>query len=904
MFNLKVLITFICLISVVSSQNILSRDILSQNGSLHDISPQDISFIYEEPIDGLKFVTLLPTYNHLMIWMAFEDEDPECMLPYFHLRIINKITGQTNYIDLNYTLPAEAVCPINNIDFLPVADNYILLYYAKTTNGIKGKHGMIINYSGEVMSEIYLGNADGYVALSNEGFINIEKPDEKGISAWHWYSSPNIETGEVVEHSSGEFHAPNLPSYTLVDSLNFDLVDGGFGFLYILKYDETKGSSVIKDPNVQYWRIYVSFLKVKTDLPTKPSLLYETTQKLNNITLRLCTLTYNAEGYICVMTLNNTITNNNKSWTEINYYQLGFLSTGALVRLEIIPTPTNITDIDLRALYYGGFIVIYQNASAIDFYLLDDNGNYMQSQGSFGPEFFFYNTYRTISTIFGVKEQAKNKLEFLFKPLPKLKKGSEFSPVIESAKPSINEVIDPLIKEITIKYTIPVKLSTGNVSIFQLNDDKYKPGLLRQTFSGDSKLCTIGSDNHTVHIPIFESTFSQQNSTYYVLVGNNFVISQERDEPLIGIRKNIWTLSTKPLKMAQHSDSVTGLLRLNEEGSSKFLQMNHSIFFKNMIQEFAKVIPVTEQRLSTSGKWQYDPTSPRKVLLSFNIIEAKDNTIESNSQIIFNDISTLINKKRFTALSFNEYTSLIDESAPFTMIRDYINEFYPLIIIFVVGLAVIIVLYVLARRKNPNARNSVIIETFFIMQDIAVDLAFILLKVKNTPHLFIPTIIFFILPIVINFLLAINIFVSEMAMNPSFNKWVKESPTLSSMGTLFSAIDIQILNTLSSDLFGLRIFSAPLTQRSKKIMLWGVIINIFVEDIPQIIIQGLYYNSVITYDLIPSLVLASGGLVIANKLILRSYHALLRWNHQRDKIREYNRNRRLSAASIRSIRSN
>ncbi|UZO13547.1 uncharacterized protein OCT59_005044 [Rhizophagus irregularis] len=862
MFNLKVLITFICLISIVSSvssQYISSRNILSQNASSQDISPQDISFIYKEPIDGLKLYTTLLTHDYLMIWMAFEDEDPECMLPYFHLRIINKITGQTNYIDLNYTLPAEAVCPIN-IDFLPVANNYILLYYAKTTNGIKGKHGMIINYSGEIMSEIYLGNADGYVALSNEGFINIEKPDEKGISAWHWYSSPNIETGEVVEHNSGEFHVPNLPSYTLVDSLNFNLLDGGFGFLYILKYDETKGSPVTKDPNLQYWRIYVSFLKVKTDLPTKPSLLYETTQKLNNITLKSCTLTYyHAEGYIC----------------------LGFLSTGALIRLEIIPTLTNIPNFDLRALYYGGFIVIYQNATAIDFYLLDDNGNDMQSRGSFGPEFFHYNTFRLINTIFGVKEQAKNKLEFLFKPLPKLKQVSEFNPAIESVKPSINEVIDPLIKEITIKYTIPVKLFTGNVSIFQLNDDKYKPGLLRQTFSGDSKLCNIGSDNRTVHIPIFESTFNQQNSTYYVLVENNFVISQERDEPLIGIRKNIWTLSTKPLKTAQHSDSVTGLLRLNEEGSSKFFQMNHSIFFKNMIQEFAKVIPVTEQRLSASGKWQYDPTSPKKVLLSFNIIEAKDHTIELNSQIIFDDISTLIKKKGFTALSFNEYTSLIDESAPFTMTRDYINEFYPLIIIFVVGLAVIIVLYVLARRKNPNARNSVIIETCFIMQDIAMDLAFILLKVKNTPHLFIPTIIFFILPIVINFLLAINIFVSEMAMNPSFNKWVKESPTLSSMCTLFSAIDIQILNTLSSDLFGLRIFSAPLTQRSKKIMLWGVIINIFVEDIPQIIIQ-----------------------VIANKLVLRSYHALLRWNHRRDKIREYNRNRRLSAASIRSIRSN
>ena len=88
-----------------------------------------------------------------------------------------------------------------------------------------------------------------------------------------------------------------------------------------------------------------------------------------------------------------------------------------------------------------------------------------------------------------------------------------------------------------------------------------------------------------------------------------------------------------------------------------------------MIQEFSKIIPVTEQRLLTSGKWQYDPTSPKKVLLSFNIVEAKDYTIEPNSRIIFDDLSTLIKEKGFTALSFNEYTSLIDESAPFTMTR-------------------------------------------------------------------------------------------------------------------------------------------------------------------------------------------------------------------------------------------
>ncbi|POG79011.1 hypothetical protein GLOIN_2v1766050 [Rhizophagus irregularis DAOM 181602=DAOM 197198] len=50
------------------------------------------------------------------------------------------------------------------------------------------------------MSEVYLGNANGYVEcsiLSNKGLIKIEKLDEKRI-ALYWYSSPNITTGEVL----------------------------------------------------------------------------------------------------------------------------------------------------------------------------------------------------------------------------------------------------------------------------------------------------------------------------------------------------------------------------------------------------------------------------------------------------------------------------------------------------------------------------------------------------------------------------------------------------------------------------------------------------------------------------------------------------------------------------------
>ncbi|RGB26853.1 hypothetical protein C1646_769896 [Rhizophagus diaphanus] len=73
-------------------------------------------------------------------------------------------------------------------------------------------------------------------------------PDKGGL----WYEPAEDLTKEMMKN--GEFHAPNILSYTLVDSLNFLLIDGGFGLcMYILKYDETKGS----DPNLQYWRVYV-----------------------------------------------------------------------------------------------------------------------------------------------------------------------------------------------------------------------------------------------------------------------------------------------------------------------------------------------------------------------------------------------------------------------------------------------------------------------------------------------------------------------------------------------------------------------------------------------------------------------------------------------------------------------
>ncbi|PKY56832.1 hypothetical protein RhiirA4_477413 [Rhizophagus irregularis] len=324
-----------------------------------------ISYIYEEHIEGLKrYSTYALSEGTLMIWIAFEnEEDPSCMLPYFHLQLIER-TGRITYIDLNYTFPLKAVCSIN-ITFKPLNYNYIMIIYVKSNNGVKGKYGLIINYDSEIISEIYLGSINEYIMnsiISEKGFIHIED-DKKGIVTWHLHNILDTTTGKVEELGSGEFHAPNLLSYTLVDSFNFGLIDGG---------EET----------------YTS---------TTPSLVYQTTTKLNSIIFKSCSYN-NSVGYICIVSLNNTITNKNQSRTEVNYYKLEFLTTGAFIQFDVIPEEISNTDkFDLLSLIYGGFLVkkYYTNTTAMDFYILDNNGNY-KSEGSFGPEFVHYNMFINI----------------------------------------------------------------------------------------------------------------------------------------------------------------------------------------------------------------------------------------------------------------------------------------------------------------------------------------------------------------------------------------------------------------------------------------------------------------------------------------------------------------------------
>ena len=56
---------------------------------------------------------------------------------------------------------------------------------------------------------------------------------------------------------------------------------------------------------------------------------------------------------------------------------------------------------------------------------------------------------------------------------------------------------------------------------------------------------------------------------------------------------------------------------------------------------------------------------------------------------------------------------------------------------------------------------------------------------------------------------------------------------------MLAGADIEILHVLQSNLAGFKIFQAPFSDSAKLKIFWSSFLNLFVEDIPQLIIQVL-----------------------------------------------------------------
>ncbi|RHZ82447.1 hypothetical protein Glove_109g282 [Diversispora epigaea] len=97
--------------------------------------------------------------------------------------------------------------------------------------------------------------------------------------------------------------------------------------------------------------------------------------------------------------------------------------------------------------------------------------------------------------------------------------------------------------------------------------------------------------------------------------------------------------------------------------------------------------------------------------------------------------------------------------------------------------------------------------------------------------------------------------------------------------TILSSANIETLSILHSNLAGFKFFQAPISTKGINKIFWAACLTIFVEDMPQLVIQVLYYHSVVTYDIIPLLALFSSCLSLLINIIGRLFQAINSCRH-------------------------
>jgi len=85
--------------------------------------------------------------------------------------------------------------------------------------------------------------------------------------------------------------------------------------------------------------------------------------------------------------------------------------------------------------------------------------------------------------------------------------------------------------------------------------------------------------------------------------------------------------------------------------------------------------------------------------------------------------------------------------------------------------------------------------------------------------------------------MAISLMIYENLKNEQFHEWFRTYISVVSLFTVLGATNIEILHILSSNIAGLSIFSAKYSENAETLIIWLSTLNIFLEDIPQFVIQ-------------------------------------------------------------------
>ncbi|CAG8642297.1 13563_t:CDS:2 [Rhizophagus irregularis] len=415
----------------------------------------------------------------------------------------------------------------------------------------------------------------------------------------------------------------------------------GYGYC-VITFGSTSSFRSPVDP--QLW-VYATFVQAKTNKVSKTVLIYQNTNnpplKIDDIT---CGNSFIIVGYSCFIEVSEISINGGRYFVQVD-----FTSTGSVTDIKEI-RDLNITNIDhifmsMSILFNGGYLLTIhtrineKNDNVLGYHVLDTNKTF---QGSWNlpvtielPKFGTRYAPMPNNSVVAIKQEGTSDIwNVYYSELPSfIEDEGYFNPIIDATTPKINDTIPMQTPSLSITYESPVKLSSGNISIFEVNG---KESYFRQSFNGQTMEFLSSDNNKKITINVFESTFNKPNQLYCVVIEDGFVNHKNTEEPLLGIKKNQWYILT--------GDSY-GSVKLDIKSSKSFLNLQSEHEKKkirdNLAIELSEAASVSPDRIKATEIYQNDQG---QVVLLFSI-SATDDPFKSNFTMDF--YFAIVDSKKF-----------------------------------------------------------------------------------------------------------------------------------------------------------------------------------------------------------------------------------------------------------------
>ncbi|RIB23535.1 hypothetical protein C2G38_2171062 [Gigaspora rosea] len=617
------------------------------------------------------------------------------------IRVIH-LNGTVKEINPDLELNSLNYCAIRTfipINIYPLQKEFILVTYINTTNASDittyEEWGMVIDWEGNNLSKEFFGFSyidNGlYWSPISKIQININPEfgflrfavDRNGDLLWQQYS---IADNGALSYLIGDKFKYGSGFNILTDSLDtVATVDGGYAIVYTY-------SNNSNDDNLLLLRVGVNviFIPYNQNL-IRETVLYQINQP--NVTIfgitcdTIDTLTFGST-HVCTISLMDTTESYPYYYVKIN-----FLLSGAVLSSDILTTLPNITNTNntkkikpdgswyVKSMPSGSYILYGSNITNSSQYIFayDENNKQVfyeilgpfQTEYNFGANAFMNNNTALFSTTNTSDKNSSWSLATILFPSVIADHGYE-NVLINTTTPAINSTVDLDTTTLNITFFKAVALSTGNITVYKTSNNS-----IRQRISATmNNYIKISPDRKTISINVINSTFNQYNEGYYVEMDNNFVKYALYDEPLKGIESRIWILNSNNSKYrAPPSETATmGLALLTVEASKKFKPLSRndkSKYFKTLLDDIADKIPVRRERLRSDEKFQLSDES-NQIAISILIGPSIDGT-GITVPVVFSNLDTMIRNKGITAFS-SDKTNDLDEKFGFKPKRKEFKE--------------------------------------------------------------------------------------------------------------------------------------------------------------------------------------------------------------------------------------